>query len=260
MFRPHVVLAVLVVAAVALAAEPEKPKPDDGPALDAPADEEVDKPGKAGVAPPRPVPPEQDAGTAKPKEEAKDEGTGPDHVNPFRKRASKPKAARPARITFSDGKVVEGYVWRRVDGPIRIYNREARAHHDLSLSDLERIDVKPESENFEREWRWKNQGSSEKVFLDIGYLWNQYVTTFTSDGKKITGDCSGQFYILTLDGQKDKWYLYKRHNNRDKPRKKREEHEPLVYVKSVEFTDDFLKKAEEGKKAEGTETKQAEQK
>jgi hypothetical protein len=155
----------------------------------------------------------------------------------------------PVRITYSDGTVLQGWTWRRANDTLRIYNRAARAHEDYALADLKRIGVQAESVNFERDWRWKNQGSSEKVFLDIGYFWNQYLTTFTTtDGKKAAGDCSGQFYLLALDGKKTKWYLHKRHSDRTK-KGKREELQPLVYVKSVEFTDDFLPKAEDDKPA-----------
>ena len=208
-----------------------------------PKDEQVDKPGKAGVAPPRPLPTTRLAAQGRP--------GGPDHINPFQRRGRKPSYAVPARVTYSDGKVLEGWVWRRADAPIRIFDRKARAHQDYTLAELKRIDVVPESQNFERDWRWKNQGSSEKVFLDVGYLWNQYLTTFTlSDGRKVGGDCSGQFYILLTDGTKTKWYLYKRHSGRDKPHKKRDELEPLVYVRSVEFTDDFLKKTSDAQGGE----------
>jgi len=84
-------------------------------------------------------------------------------------------------------------------------------------------------------------------------LGNQYVTTFTTtDGETASGDCSGQFYILLLDGKRDKWFLHKRHSARGGPHKERKDLEPIVRVKTVEFTDDFLKKLEEEKaKAEG---------
>lgn len=229
---------LLILAAAALAGEEGR----DFIILN-PDDEQIDKPGKAGVAPPRPLPTTRVAAEKKPGE--------PSHINPFQRRGRKPSYAVPARITCSDGKVMEGWVWRRADAPIRIFNRKARAHQDYTLGELKRIDVMPESQNFERDWRWKNQGSSEKVLLDVGYLWDQYLTTFSlSDGTKVSGDCSGQFYILLTDGTKTKWYLYKRHNNRDKPHKKREELLPLVYVRSVEFTDEFLKKPKSGQGGE----------
>jgi len=220
-------LAALVVSlAIGLAVAGEAEPPLDRPDLPAPTIEEMDKPGKA----PAPAPPaltDEELGKEPPKEG---------------------KYAVPARITYSDGKVLEGWVWRRANAPIRVFDRKRKAHEDYFLGDLTRIDVKPETENFERDWRWKNQGSSEKVFLDIGYFWNQYVTSVKArDGESASGDCSGQFYILLLDGKKDKWYLYKRHSARDVEKKKREELTPLVYVKSVAFTDDFLKKLEEEK-------------
>ena len=252
MLRRLSILVLAVLAAAALAVEGEAPKPatkpkeKEAPSLPAPTDGDVDRPGKPGVAPPTAIPePEKAEGDAR--EAGK--GAPPEKVNPFRQRSKLPSYAKPARIMYSDGKALEGHVWRRADATIRIFNRDKRAHEDYYVSDLKRIDVTPETENFERDWRWKNQGSSEKVFLDTGYLWNQYITTFSlTDGSKAAGDCSGQFYIQTLDGTKDKWYLYKRQSggdDRTKPHKKREETEPLVYVKSVEFTDDFLKKAED---------------
>jgi hypothetical protein len=225
------------------AGEADKPKPGASSLV---SEDEVDKPGKPGVPMPRALP------TAAEAEQETKDGEKPDKpafVNPRAARSRKPQYAEPTRITWSDGKTLEGWSWRRANGPIRIFNRKAKAHEDFFLSDLKRIDVRRETETFERDWRWKNQGSSEKVFLDTGYFWNQYVTKFvTHEGETAEGDCSGQFYILTVDGKRDKWYLHKRHSGRDVKHAKREELEALVYVRSVEFTDDFLKRIEEEKK------------
>ncbi|MBM4033363.1 MAG: hypothetical protein FJ291_16490 [Planctomycetes bacterium] len=235
--------AFAMLTALAAAGEGEdpkpKPKPKEEATLPPPTEGELDKPDKPGVPRPTELPAE-----GQPSEKAKG-APRPEHVNPFREKPKVPSYARPARITFSDKRVLEGHVWHRADAPLQVFNRAAKAHQDYFLSDLKRIDVAPESENFERDWRWKNQGSSEMVYLDTGYFWNQYVTTLTlTNGEKPAGDCSGQFYIQLLDGKRESWFLYKRHNNRQPagtPNKKREEQEPLVYIKSVEFTDDFLK-------------------
>ncbi len=247
--------AFAVLAAVAAAGEGDEPKPAPKPKpkakeetpLPAPTDDELDKPDKTGAPRPAEIPAKE--GSAAPEKEKGKDSPRPEHVNPFREKPKVPPYARPARITYSDKKVIEGHVWHRADAPVRIFNRAAKAHQDYFFADLKRIDVAPETENFERDWRWKNQGSSEKVFLDTGYFWNQYVTTFTlTNGEKPSGDCSGQFYIQLLDGKRESWFLFKRQSggdDRTKPHKKREETEPLVYIKSVEFTDDFLKKAEE---------------
>lgn len=244
--------AFAALAALATAGEAEEPTPrprpkaKEEPSLPAPTDDELDKPGGKPVVP-RPTPlPEAGEKAAPGDERGGAENGRPEHVNPFRERAAVPKYARPARITFSDKKVLEGHVWARADKPLRIYNRAERAHQDYFLSDLRRIEVTPEIEEFERDWRWKNQGSSEKVYLDTGYLWTQFLTTLTlSDGARVTGDCVGQFYIQLLDGKRESWVLYKKLNNRqgpDVPNKKRDEQPPLIYVKTVEFTDDFLKR------------------
>ena len=249
MLRRFSLLAFAALATVVLAGEAAKPKPLDKPGLPAPTIEEMDKPTKAPVGAPAAITDEETG------EKPAKEGEAPKKqgFNPFRQRGRKPKYAVPARITYSDDKVLEGWVWRRANGPIRIFDRKRKAHEDYFLSDLKRIDVKVESETFERDWRWKNQGSSIKVFLKTGYLWNQYLTTFaTTDGETASGDCSGQFYILLLDGKSDKWFLHKRHSARDGPHKERKDLEPIVRVKTVEFTDDFLKKPKEEKpKAEG---------
>ena len=252
LMRSSVVTFFLLAGGLAFAGEAAKPKPKprERPDLPAPTVEEMDKPSKPPPGAPQPLP--DDPPAAKPKEgegDAEAAKPKPKTVNPFRGRGRKPKYARPARVTYSDGTVLEGWTWHRANSPVRLFVRAERAHESFFVSDLKRIDAKPETENFERDWRWKNQGSSEKVFLDVGYFWNQYVTTFTTTEDEVAvGDCSGQFYLLTLDGKRAKWYLYKRQSARDKQKKKRHELEPIVYVKSVEFTDDFLKKLEEERK------------
>ena len=186
------------------------------------------------------------------KPEAADEkdGAKPAFVNPRARRTKKPKYALPVRVTWSDGKVIEGWTWRRANAPICIFDRKAKAHEDFFLSDLKRMDIRPETETFERDWRWKNQGSSEKVFLEIGYFWNQYVTTFrTHEDETAAGDCSGLFYLVPVEGAATKFTLHKRHSGRDVKHAKKEALAPLVYVKSIEFTDDFLKRLEAEKKA-----------
>ncbi len=233
-------LALLASAGLAAGGAPAQKE------LDKPGQGQIDKPGRAAIPTPIPLPP--DAKKEQPEREEKGKekpslGTG---HNPFRKRASKPKYAVPCRITYSDGTVQRGWAWRRANSFIRIFNRAQRAHEEYWLAELKKISVRPETVTFERDWRWKNQGSSIKVFLETGYIWHQYETTFvTKDGDHAKGDCSGQFYLLTLDGERTKWYLYKRHNTRDRPHKKREEIEPLVYVKTVEFGEEFLKEPEE---------------
>ncbi|NQT85819.1 hypothetical protein HQ560_03585, partial [bacterium] len=61
---------------------------------------------------------------------------------------------------------------------------------------------------------------------------------------------SGIFYLLTLDGKRTTFTLHKRHSGRDVKHAKKDDLVPLVYVKTVEFTDDFLKRIEAAKKAE----------
>jgi len=238
-----IILALTPLLGLALGGEAPKPKPGPSTTVD---DSDVDKPGKPGVPMPRALPDPVEV------DDAKAGDKPPAFVNPRARRSSKPKYALPVRVTWSDRKVVEGWTWRRANAPIRIFNRKAKAHEDYFLSDLKRVDVRPETETFERDWRWKNQGSSEKVFLEIGYFWNQYVTTFrTHESETAAGDCSGLFYLLPVgdDGKVTKFTLHKRHSGRDVKHAKKEELEPLVYVKSMEFTDDFLKRIEDEKKA-----------
>jgi len=236
-------IAVLL-ASLALAAERKKDTPKDKPLPPKPTEDEIDKPDKTGVRPPTEIPQEPTKET----KEGEGETTKAKERNPFAERASKPKYAFPARITYSDGKTIEGYVWRGGDKAVRIFNRAERAHQDYKLADVKRIDAKPDKEVFEEDWRWKEQGSSEIVKLETGYFWNEYCTTFTLvEGKPAAGDCNAQFTLQTLDGKRDLLILWKRQSGRELPHAKRADLKPLVYIKSIEFTDDFLKKAEEKK-------------
>lgn len=244
-------LVCLLTFLAPLASAAEAPKPKPKPEADNPADAGLDKPSETGAPVPTALPAPKTQ--QKPKEKGKPTlGSG---LSPFRKRGRMPKYAAPCRITYSDGAILEGFTWRRANNHIRIFNRAKRAHEEYFLHELKRITARPETVTFERDWRWKNQGSSIKVFLKTGYFWSQFETTFvTTDGEHAKGDCSGQFYFIDLEGKRSKWYLYKRHSGRDRPHKKRDELEPKVYVKKVEFTDDFLKKLEEKNKAAGEKT------
>ena len=233
------ILACLLLGCCAFAAEAPKDKPK--PELDRPTDADLDKPGESDAPVPPAIPDEP-----KTKDQEKGKPEAPKAYNPFRGRPRWPKYAAPSRVTYSDGTVLEGYSWRRANGTIRIYNRKSKAHEDYYVEDLKKITVKVESTTFERDWRWKNQGSSEKVFLKTGYIWSQNATTFSIvDGDVVTGDCAGIFRMVTLDGKRTTWILHKRHSGRDTPHKERKDLEPLVYVQKVEFTDDILKKKPE---------------
>ena len=255
--RPTALLAVLLAAAtLALAAAPAKPKAKPNapePVVDRVAEDDIDKPSESTIPVPAEIPAALKPKAApKPADPKAKPTLGTGH-NPFRKRAARPKYGVACRITYSDGKVLEGFSWRRANGHIRIFNRAQRRHEEIFLSDLKRITVRPETVTFERDWRWKNQGSSEKVFLETGYFWDQYETTMvTTDGEFIKGDCSGQFYFIDLEGSRKNWILNKRLSGRGLPHKKRDELEPLVYIKKVEFTDDFLKKLEAEQKKQET--------
>ena len=111
MHRPWLPLLLTVLVGAAWAGAAEKPKPGASSLV---SEDEVDKPGKPGVPMPRalPTPPEAEQET---KDDEKPDK--PAFVNPRAARSRKPKYAEPTRVTWSDGKMLEGWSWRRANGP-----------------------------------------------------------------------------------------------------------------------------------------------
>lgn len=168
--------------------------------------------------------------------------------SPFAPKPEKRPHQRWGYVVMSDGTRHEGLVSTTAGRRLRILDRKKNAYRDLKWKKIERIGQTPEKQWLEREWRWKQAGSDEKVFTDRYYRAAKYRTTIVlKSGEKIVGDAVAPIYVQD-DEKLHRLELHKRFKNPEPAPK--EELKPLFYIKELALTD---KPPEEEKKTGGGE-------
>jgi len=151
-------------------------------------------------------------------------------VNPFKAAKQTRADVRKGTLTLSDGKSYTGDIFTTRDKRFRIYNRETKEYRDVDIRELAEIQVTPDEEHDEKDWRWKEGGSDEKVYTGKTYPWRLYCTTLVlQNGEKLAGDLAAPIYVLA-DGEKKDYILHKR--DKGPVGMKLSE---LLYVKKVVF-------------------------
>ncbi len=124
------------------------------------------------------------------------------------------QASRPTSrgiIQLYDGSTFQGNIYLTWDKEFLIYDRALKQHTSIPLLAVKHIEVVPEEERLEREWRWKQEGSDEKVYTGRTYPWRKYVTTLKLvDGRCVSGDLSALVYLRDDKGKEHKFILHKR--------------------------------------------------
>jgi len=125
------------------------------------------------------------------------------------RRAPRPDAV-PATVVLSNRKTLAGWLHLTPSKRLRVWDCEGRTYRDLSLREVERIEVKVEARRSEREWYFKEEGNPEKVFTGRVYprLDFSFVLTLR-DGRRLTCDLhSGQpLYLVMDDGTRKRFIL-----------------------------------------------------
>jgi len=80
------------------------------------------------------------------------------------KRASAQDAPVPATVEWSDGRKETGRLSFTPGVPLAVYDLGKKEWVDIELADLEALEASPRAEKMDREWRWKDYGSDEKVY------------------------------------------------------------------------------------------------
>jgi hypothetical protein len=139
-----------------------------------------------------------------------------------------PAGARVGVITFNQGKAVEGRIWTTLETPIRVWIEELKMYRDVDWSLIKRVDVVVVSEAMEDDWRWKKEGSDEKVYSGKKYPNVELLYRFTLlNGQVIEGGAVAPIYFA--DGLKARQFaLYKKYKG-----KLDETLKDLVYIKTI---------------------------
>jgi hypothetical protein len=166
----------------------------------------------------------------------------PPALNPFAPQAPKRAEEVPGYLELSDGTVRPGHLYLTRDARLKIFDVQKQSHRDIPLSALRRIDCKVERAWMEKEWRFKENASDEKLYTGHTYPAREYSHTLTLlDGSKIEGPLSAIVYVRQEDkAAAERFLLHKRDKGR------RDSDLPsLLYVRSIQLGEEALREGRE---------------
>jgi hypothetical protein len=185
----------------------------------------------------------------------------PPAINPFGKAPSEREDALPGYVELSDGSIHPGMIYLTRDKRLQIYDDQLERQREVPLTAVQQIECSVKREWMEREWRFKETTSDEKVYTGRSYPAREYLHTITlQDGRKITGPLSTIVYVQPRQtgpgetGQDrpppeaERFLLNKRNKG-----ELGQELKSLTYVKRIKLGKDALEEGE--KKAKGNKGK-----
>jgi hypothetical protein len=168
----------------------------------------------------------------------------PPAINPFGKTsaAEEREDAVPGRLELSNGSVRTGLIYLTRDKRLQIYDEALQRQREIPLQAIKQIDCSIKREWLEREWKFKETTSDEKMYTGRHYPSREYIHTITlKSGKTITGGLSAIVYVQPQapdaasgsepsDGEPERFLLNKRNKGEIGQTMK-----ALVYVKRIKL-------------------------
>jgi hypothetical protein len=187
----------------------------------------------------------------------------PPAVNPFGKAPSEREDAVPGYVELSDGSIHPGMIYLTRDKRLQIYDEQLQRQREVPLQAVKELQCSVKREWMEKEWRFKETTSDEKVYTGRSYPAREYLHTITlADGRKLTGPLSGIVYVQprqTGPAQTD--------HDRPQPKAERfllnkrnkgelgQELKSLLYVKRIKLGKDAMEEGERKATKKATKTK-----
>ncbi|HBT76428.1 MAG TPA: hypothetical protein DEB39_05770 [Planctomycetaceae bacterium] len=128
----------------------------------------------------------------------------PRAINPFGKATAKPESERdgvlPGYIEMSDGEIHPGFVYLTRDIRLSMYDKEYERKRQIPLDRIVSLEAVVKKEWMEREWRFKELASNEKLYTGREYPVRMvdYKATF-HDGKTLTAPLAALFFLQPLE-------------------------------------------------------------
>ena len=164
-----------------------------------------------------------------------DEGQGGEvgekSVNPFAagEKGGARKDAVPGYVELSTGAKVPGRIFTTRAKRVKIYNLQKKIYEHVPVPAMRKIETVVEWERMEKEWRFKEAGSPEKVYTGRSYPARKVAYRLTLlGGHTITGHILGQPLYLAREGKTDRFVLHDRQKGPLATTL-----EDLVYIKSI---------------------------
>ncbi len=141
------------------------------------------------------------------------------------------KDAVPGYVELSSGLKMPGRIFTTRAKRLKVYNIEKEIYEYVPVPALKRIEAVVVWERQQRQWRFKEAGSTEKVYTGETYPARMlsYRLTLRND-HRITGDVLGQPLYIAREDRTDRFVLHKRRKGAVG-----ESLEDLVYIRAVVF-------------------------
>lgn len=178
-------------------------------------------------------------------------------ANPLsrRREADVREDTMPGYVEMSNGKIYPGLLYITRDKRLEIFDAEIKRQRTIPIHKIATIQCHVEREWMEKEWRFKELASDEKMFTGREYPCRTFSYTLTfDDGRELEGPMSGLIFVQPLREGEDastghiperdaeRLYFHKRQSDKENVGKKLGE---IHYTKTVKIGDDAL---EEGLK------------
>jgi hypothetical protein len=165
----------------------------------------------------------------------------PGAIDPFGPRSPSRADAVPGYVEMSNGTVHPGKLYLTRDHRLKIFDNAQKRFREIPLFVIRRIDCHVEKEWQEKEWRFKENASDEKIFTGRSYPVREYVHTITlSSGKNIRGPLSGIVYEQKSgQGKPERYLLHKRDKGRLGSKLK-----ALLYVRAIRLGEKALQEGQ----------------
>jgi hypothetical protein len=135
----------------------------------------------------------------------------PPTINPFGDRPNERPDAVSGFAELSDGTRLAGRLFLTRDTRLKVYDVGQKRHREIPFRAIRQIDCTVVKEWMEKEWRFQENASDQKVYTGRSYPARQYVHTVTlQDSRTIRGPISGVLYV-EAKGKRTRLLLYKRH-------------------------------------------------
>ena len=166
----------------------------------------------------------------------------PPAIRPFGRAPSEREDAVPGCVELSDGSIHPGLIYLTRGKPLQVYDQQTQRLQEIPLRAVQRIECTVKREWIEREWKFKETTSDEKMYTGRRYSAREYLHTITlGDGRTITSPLSAIVYVEPQrQGKSEQFLLNKRAKG-----ELGQDLKSLVYVKSIKLGKEAMA---EGKK------------
>ncbi|MGL4593816.1 MAG: hypothetical protein ACRCUY_03700 [Thermoguttaceae bacterium] len=167
-----------------------------------------------------------------------------------RRQADVREDTMPGYIEMSNGEVFPGLLYITRDKRLEIYDAEIKRQRTIPITKISEIECQVEQEWMEKEWRFKELASDEKMYTGRTYPCRRFVHKLTfDDGRILEGTMSGIIFVQSLqegettetghipEREAERFYFNKRQSEPSNAGKKLSE---IHYTARVKIGDDAL--------------------